>query len=358
MPFTATPLLPGDLLDSARKFAIAADARTAELAGVRERDAHVAQLWQQATELGWPAIAVPEDQGGVGGGLADLAALVEGAAGAALPLPLIPACAVAPALLEAAGEAGHESLTGIAEGSLRVVPVLSEDAPGLRAVREGDSWRLSGQISGAPRLPGLTHLLVACAAENGTALLLLPADAPGLMLRQHERLDGQPSLDATCEGAPATLLAQGEAVDAALARARDAAAFLISVEAVAAMGAALEQTIGYLNTRVQFAQPLSAFQALRHRTVDLYVQMETARALVRHLLEQVEAGTPWSGREVSLSKLQIGLIARAFAKEAIHLHGGMGMTEELGAVRLAKRLLLVEFEYGDSAARAEALLAA
>jgi alkylation response protein AidB-like acyl-CoA dehydrogenase len=128
--------------------------------------------------------------------------------------------------------------------------------------------------------------------------------------------------------------------------------------AVSAMGAALEQTVGYLNTRVQFGQPLASFQALRHRTVDLYVAYETARALMRHLLEQAEAGTPWAARELSLAKLHIGPAARAFAKEVIQLHGGMGLTEELAAVRLAKRLLLVEFEYGDSITRAEALLAA
>jgi alkylation response protein AidB-like acyl-CoA dehydrogenase len=356
MAFTATPLLPGDLFDSAAKFAAAADARIAELAKVRERDEHAARLWEQAAELGWPAIMVPEEQGGIGGGIPDVAALVEGGARAALPLPLVPACAIVPILLQAAGEAGQAALTGLAEGISRIIPVLPEDAPGLRATRQGEAWRLDGTADGVARLPGLTHLLVACAAEGGPTLLLVEASSPSL--RPHERLDGQPSLDASFDGTAATLLAQGSAVEAALSRAQDAGAFLTCMAAVSAMGAALEQTVGYLNTRVQFGQPLASFQALRHRTVDLYVAYETARALMRHLLEQAEAGTPWAARELSLAKLHIGPAARAFAKEVIQLHGGMGLTEELAAVRLAKRLLLVEFEYGDSITRAEALLAA
>jgi alkylation response protein AidB-like acyl-CoA dehydrogenase len=350
-------MLPGDLFDSAAKFAIAADRRTAELAGVRQRDTQAATLWQEATELGWPALLVPEEQGGVGGGIPDMAALVEGGARAALPLPLVSACAVAPLLLAAAGEAGHATLAGIADGSHRIVPVLPEDAPGLRMVRDGAAWRLSGTAAGVARLPGLTGLLLACQDQGGTALLLLPADATGLILRPHERLDGQPSLDAVLDHAPASLLARGKAVEAALAQARDAGVFLCCLGAVAAMGAALEQTVGYLNTRAQFGQPLSSFQALRHRTVDLYVAYETARALMRRLLDQAEAGRPWAARELSLTKLQIGPAARHFAKEVIQLHGGMGVTEELAAVRLCKRLLLVEFEYGDSITRAEALLA-
>ena len=107
----------------------------------------------------------------------------------------------------------------------------------------------------------------------------------------------------------------------------------------------LEQTIAYLNERVQFDARLASFQVLRHRVADLYVAQENARALVSGLLDRVAEGE-WPERELDLAKLHLGLASRRFAAATIQLHGGMGMTEELPASRLAKRLLMVEFEYG------------
>ena len=122
------------------------------------------------------------------------------------------------------------------------------------------------------------------------------------------------------------------------------------------MGALLEQTIAYLTSRVQFDAPLASFQALRHKVADLYVAQENARAMVAGLLEQIDEPGRWPARELDLAKLYLGPASRRFAAGTIQLHGGMGMTEELPASRLAKRLLMVEFEYGDTAFQEARLL--
>jgi alkylation response protein AidB-like acyl-CoA dehydrogenase len=256
-------------------------------------------------------------------------------------------------MLEAAGKAGVAALTGIAAGTQRIAvafaPIHGEAAGShFLASWDGAAPRLGGALIGVDCPPGVTGVLVATAIEGEPALLLLAQEARRMGLRHHERIDGRPTVDLgfgsdiRLDGA---LLARGTSVGRAMAHAMRAGALLTCVEAVGAMGALLEHTIAYLNDRVQFDNRLSSFQVLRHRVADLYVTQENARALVSGLLDRIAAGE-WPERELDLAKLHLGLASRRFAAATVQLHGGMGMTEELPASRLAKRLLMVEFEYG------------
>ena len=357
MPFTAAPMTPGDLFDSAAKLASACDARFARLVHPQNRSALLAEVWREVSDLGWPSVAIPEDAGGAGGTLRDVAALVEGCARSALALPIASAFGVVPILLGGAGDAGRDLLTGIAAGTHRVAaaiaPVHSSAAgSSLSACWSDGMPRMTGAMIGVECPPEATHILVACPVEGEAVLLCLARDDARVSFRHHERIDCRPTIDfhfgqdLLLEG---TLLARGAAVDQATAKAMRAGAFLVCVEAVGAMGALLEQTIAYLNTRVQFDVPLSSFQVLRHKVADLYAIQENARALVADLLDQVASHDAWPNRELDIAKLYLGPASRSFAAGTIQLHGGMGMTEELPASRLAKRLLMVEFEYGDTA---------
>jgi alkylation response protein AidB-like acyl-CoA dehydrogenase len=174
-------------------------------------------------------------------------------------------------------------------------------------------------------------------------------------------MDGRASADIGFGAVAAGMrdvLATGETVRAAVEQVRDKAALLAGVEAVAAMGALLEQTIAYLSERKQFGVALSSFQVLRQYVADMYVAYENLRALLNSTLQRVavEPELPWE--EVALVKVRLADVARFFAHNAIQLHGGMGVTEELQATRLAKRILMSDFEYGDGAFQAERLLRA
>ena len=365
MPFTATPMVPGDLFDSAAKLASASDARFARLVAPEDRARFLGEVWRELADLGWPSVAIPEDSGGAGGTLRDVAALVEGGARSALALPLASAFGVVPILLASAGDASQQVLAGIAAGTHRVAaaiaPIHTSAAGSPMLARwSGSVPRISGAMIGVECPPGATHFLIACAVEGEAVLLLLPSDDERLALRFHERIDCRPTADLhfgedrLLQG---SLLARGEAVGRTTVQAIRAGAFLACVESVAAMGALLEQVIAYLSNRVQFDAPLASFQALRHKVADLYVVQENARALVTGLLDQVASSDPWPDRELDLAKLYIGPASRRFAAGTIQLHGGMGMTEELPASRLAKRLLMVEFEWGDTSFHEARLLA-
>ncbi len=362
MAFSATPMVPGDLFESAAKLASACDARFARQAEPKDRAALLAATWQEVVALGWPSVAVPEACGGAGGTLRDVAALVEGGARAALALPLASALGVVPVLLDGIGTAGQDLLRGIAAGTHHVAAAtdaIHGDAFG--AGWAGDAPRLSGAVVGIDCPPALTHVLLACTIDGEDVLLAMARDDARLSFQAHERIDCRPTIDVRFDGntpLAGNVLARGPAVGRAVQRAVRAGTLLACVEAVAAMGAALEQAIAYLKERVQFDAPLSSFQVLRHRVADLYAEQESARALVSDLIEQVAASPDWPERDIDLAKLHLGPASRRFAAAIIQLHGGMGMTEELAASRLAKRLLMVEFEYGDTAFHEARLLAA
>ena len=367
MPFAPIPLVPGDAFDAALRFGRAVDADASRLSDPAERADRLARHWREAMRLGWAGILVPEESGGAGGALPDLVALVDGVGRSAAPLPLVSACAVAPRLLLAAGEAGRPALAEIADGQMRPCPIVLcgpsppayDDAP-LRLREEGGRLVLHGTALGVEAPPEPTHHLVACDVEGGgagPALVLLPADAPGLSIVRHERMDGRPTLDFECRSVPAGLpLAQGRAVLAAAEAAQDLGALLTCVESVSAMGALIEQTVAYLSGRVQFGAALSTFQALRHRAAEMYVAYENFRGLVVHAVRRMEEDPAAASRDVALAKLRLGFAGRFVAEAGIQLHGGMGLTEELAAGRLARRILMAEFEYGDRAHHAARLL--
>jgi alkylation response protein AidB-like acyl-CoA dehydrogenase len=127
-------------------------------------------------------------------------------------------------------------------------------------------------------------------------------------------------------------------------------AVLTCVETVGAMGAMIEQTIEYLSTRIQFGVALSTFQALRHRAVEMYVAYEGARGLVKQIAldwSANPASCDAQNQDAALTKLYLANVGRMVAESVIQLHGGMGMTVEMPAARLAMHTLMCNLQFGD-----------
>lgn len=353
MGFVAQPLFSGDLYEAAAKLARAAEVGRTDAAG---RVAAQGRQWRQAMALGWPVIVVPETSGGLGGSLTDLVALVDGAAGQAPVLPLASLCGVVPALLTAAPVAARWLIDDMASGTECVTPILdaigewsvNPDPPSAKRDAAG-SVVLCGTASGVETIVETTTYLLPCPFEGEAALLAVPARALAAP-RQFLRMDGRLAVDLSLTGVvlPAeAVLAVGEAVERWAAAALELGAALTCVEVVACIGGALGCTIAYLSERKQFGVALSTMQALRHKVAELYISYETSRALVAALLGAMAEGP--ASRAVALTKARIGAVARQAAETVIQLHGGMGLTEELPATRFNKRLLMAEFDYGDTA---------
>jgi len=335
MHFSADTMFPGDLFDAASRFAAASSTGNST-----RRDA-----WGQAVAMGWPALLVGEARGGAGGTLADLGAVLEGCARHALGLPLVRRCALAPALLMAANNAAADDVLRALCAAEIDLDVADGNALTVTPLPDG-GVRLGGVLEQVDAELPFTHVLVAA----GEHLLLLPRSALPAPAARYAGIDGTAGTDIALDGtvlpAAAVLLAGVQARSAA-ATAEDLAMLVTAIEMAAMLGATVEHCIVHLNTRRQFGVALSTFQVLRHKVVDLYVQFESASVLLARLVHDTVASGQLARRDAALCKLYLDDLARHAAESAIQLHGGMGMTAELPAARLACRLLCAEFEHGD-----------
>lgn len=334
MQFSADTMFPGDLFEAASRFAADSGA-----------DGDLQNAWRQAAEMGWPALLVDEARGGAGGTLADLGAVIEGCARHALGLPLVRRCAQAPAMLMAAGGAAADAaLRALCAGEIDL-DVADGSALSVTPL-PGGGVRLSGTLEATDAELPFSHVLAAASGH----VLLLPQSALPAASARHVGIDGARIADHVVTGLalPASAVLQsGEAAQRAAATAQDLATFATTLDIAATLGATIEHCIAYLSTRVQFGVALSTFQVLRHKVVELYVDYESASVLLARLVADTVASGQLTGRDAALCKLYLSNLARRAAEASIQLHGGMGMTAELPAARLARRLLCAEFAQGD-----------
>ncbi len=387
MAWKVEPLFAGMLHDAATRIAtdVAASSATARAGTGMRAGAGTAPTApiDPIASMGLAGVLVPQAFGGMGASVTELGAVVDAFAARALPLSVIERCVVAPLLLidvdapdRALGPACAGWLRAIAAGDARIAPLLPARgmpaAPGVVAARNagGGGFTLDGCVEGVDLVetPGAepTHwLIVADRPDDAASHAVFVVDASALPppAARYRSVDGRVTGDFVLRATPlgpATYVAGGPALERSIACADDLALALVCVDIVATLGALIEQTIAYLNERVQFGVALSSFQVLRHRLVDMYVRYESAKGIVASGLHGFPAegmGRHRDPRTLRLAKVSLGETARFAAESAIQLHGGMGMSEELPAARLAQRLLTNEFRCGDRFRHATALLA-
>lgn len=353
MPFSVSPMFPGDLYDSMDRMGSAQEAAWAQNAA-----SIGSAKWHQVLELGWQGVMVDECNGGVGATLVEFASIAEAAGRHAVIMPLTARCVVAPKLLAKSSNATARALLElVATGQASACPAIaSAPHPALKATPMSDGrFQLSGTIRGADLTEPASHLIVNTVSEGAGAplLALIPTDTLSQDRRSYSGLDGRRTSDILMDGLVVEcehVLLTGPAVKAAVDDAMATGAVLACVQTVGALGAMIEQTIEYLSTRTQFGVALSTFQALRHRVVEMYVAYESARGLVKQVTEELSLGQVtdlFRDRDAALTKLYLTTVGRMVAESAIQLHGGMGMTVEMPAARLAMHTLMCSLEYGD-----------
>jgi alkylation response protein AidB-like acyl-CoA dehydrogenase len=313
---------------------------------VAAKEGYSAELWSRFAEMGLTALPLPSEYNGFGGGAVDLMGVMEAFGESLVVEPLVPT--LLGALLVAKGgsaELKQSILPAVAEGRMKLAFAHAE--PGsrydLKAIKTSASGaKLSGEKSAVLGAPMADKLVVS--AEGGTLLLVDRADATIKPLRT---LDEMMAGDVSFRSAKAIALQGGfdlieEAVDFATA--------LACAEAAGAMKFACDSTLEYLKTRKQFGVPIGTFQALQHRIVDLYIAQEQARSMACLACSKVDAHDNPADRmrAVSAAKIKIADNARLVSQEAVQLHGGMGMSEELKISHTFRRLTVLAQQYGDA----------
>jgi alkylation response protein AidB-like acyl-CoA dehydrogenase len=320
------------------------------------------EVWRAfADELGILGAALPEEAGGIGGGPVEVMVIAEALGHALVVEPYVDTAVVAAGLLlRAGGERAAAVLEGIVEGRAIVALAAAEEQSGDRwldvattAHRDGAGWVLTGAKMMVVSGPIATHLLVTARSENGISLFLVEvADvAAGLEVHGYRTVDDRRAADLVLTdlrlSADALLGGEGEAWPS-LAQARDEGAAAVCAEAVGGMRRVLGDTVEYCKQRQQFGQPIGSFQVLQHRMVDMHMELEQAVAAVYLAVLNLEADAATRARAVSAAKATIGRAARFIGQNAVQLHGGMGMTEELAIGHYFKRLTAVQYEFGST----------
>ena len=316
--------------------------------------------WREFGELGWLAAGLPEAAGGLGGGAVDHMLLAQCFGAALWNGPWLGSIVMGADLLAASdAEAARALLPALIAGRSILACALHEPHvrhdPGAvrtRARRDADGWCLHGAKSQVEWAAVADALLVSARRDDGTlALFLVPAGTPRLARRDWPSIDGRRLAELTLDGVHVdddALLAEDAL--AMIERVCDRAAAALVAEASGAMWMLYETTLAYLGTRRQFGVALGSLQALQHRMVDVYADCEMATSMAWLAAHAAEREAPNErARAVSAAKCRVGHAAARVAQEAVQLHGGMGMTDELPVGHYFKRLTAINTMLGDPA---------
>jgi alkylation response protein AidB-like acyl-CoA dehydrogenase len=306
--------------------------------------------WLALKEAGVVGLRAPEGLGGLGLPVAEAEPVLDVLGDLCLGAPFLETSIIAAGLLACAKTPASQALLArIAEHGV-VVAVAGLESMGaerLTAAADGVGWCLEGVARIVIDAGEATALLVLATMPDGQRDgFLVDAGAHGLTLRQVPTIDGRMAADVAFVGVrllpEARLGLWADAIDAVL----DEAVAAVCIEASALMRRLVADTTAYVKGREQFGQPLGAFQVVQHRLVDMNIQARRATAIARRALAALDTHPVVRGRAVSAAKLTICRAGRFVGQNAVQLHGGMGMTEEMPVGRYFKRLTVIEAQLG------------
>ncbi len=321
------------------------------------------QAWMTLTELGMTALPIPEAQGGFNGSAVDMMVVMHELGRGLIVEPYFSTVLGAEFLKQAGG---HEDvLEQIAAGTLKMACALHERQSrhdlfdiATSAKPDRDGYLLEGTKTVVVHGAQADMLIVPARTGGaqrdleGISLFLVSRDTPGVTCCDYRTIDGQRAADITFSSVrlPASALLGNTGTGwKLLDAASDYGVALLCAEAVGAMEALNAATLEYLKTRQQFGVPIGKFQALQHRMVDMFMQLEQACSMA--MLAAVKMGSldvVERRRTVSAAKARIGQALKFVGQQAVQLHGGMGVTNELPAAHLFKRLTMIELTLGDT----------
>ena len=328
------------------------------------------EVWQSFAELGWTAFPFSEDDGGFDGGPVDLMVVMERLGRGLIVEPYLANVVLAGGILKrAANNAQKEQwLSPMIGGELQATLAFVEPQAryninniATKAVRDGKSWVLNG--SKGYVLNGANSDLVIVPARSsgeqcdtsGVTLFGIAKDTAGISILDYASVDGQRAAEINMKDVALPLDAVIGEVDAGFDVLRatiDDATFAVCAEAVGIMGVLTEKTIEYSKDRVQFGVPISSFQALQHRMVDMYTACEQSRSLLMWaamtIADQDADSSKDATKAVHSLKYQIGVAGTLVGEEAVQIHGGMGVTWELDVAHYFKRLTAIGLMFGNA----------
>lgn len=304
------------------------------------------KVWATLCELGIPALLVPEEHGGLGLALLDAAVASEELGRAVAPAPFLGTAVLAPLALRAAGSPAQQAewLPRIASGRSLVGVAFTE---GFSGARDGAGVRIAnGRLNGSALFVVDGVAADTCiVAERGGAMHLVHAKASGLQRRTLRAVDGtRPTLDLRFENVEAQPLPGANA--AVLARLRDAAWIMLAADALGAGWAMIDKAVAYSKERRQFGRLIGSFQAVKHLCAEMATELEPGRALLWYAAHAYDVMPDEAPLYAAHGKALLDDAGRFVARTATEVHGGIGITDELGLHYWFKRIAFDRALYG------------
>ena len=304
--------------------------------------------WRLLCDAGVIGLRVPEQLGGLGLSVREAEPVFEAIGEERVAVPYLDTAVLAAGLLQIErSPIGDELLRAIAtEGTrIAVAGIDRRLRNAVSATPTATGWRLDGDARLVLDGAEAPWVLVAARTETyQTALLAVRRDAQGLTGRDYPTIDGHGASDLRFINVDAVLLA-GDAHEA-LAAAADEAIACLATEAAALMRRLVADTIAYAKAREQFGQAIARYQVVQHRLVDMHMEARRAGAIARRAMAALDGHWRERGRMASAAKATAAAAGRFVGQQAVQLHGGMGMTDELSIGRYFKRLTAIETELG------------
>lgn len=322
--------------------------------------------WKLFAELGWLMVPFKEEDGGLGGTAVDVVGLMEELGKGIVVEPILPTVILGGGLIAEAGNAEQkEALLGsLMEGNLQLAFAFAEPQSRYnladvttKAEKVGDGYKINGHKAAVLNGNNADKIIVAVRTsgdqrdQDGISLLIVDADTQGLHKRPYETVDGQQGAEISFKDVTvpaANLLGEEGKALPVIETVIDRAALAVSAEAVGAMEVTYKKTVEYTKTRKQFGVPIAVFQALQHRMAEMFMEHEQAKSIMLMAAMKCDSAGGVDRKAVSAAKSRIGKAARQVGQEAIQLHGGIGVTEELDVGHYFKRLTAIQFIFGST----------
>ena len=322
--------------------------------------------WQKFAELGWLGISVSEDSGGFGGSAIESMLIMEAFGKGLVVEPFLETMIMSGGLIDAHGSDQQKAsiLEPAISGEMQLALAYAEPQSRFNlsdvvteAKPEGDNFVLNGYKSVVMNGPSANKILVSARTsgsqleENGLTLFIVDADSNGLNKTNYKTVDGRRASDISLENVTVSKDDVVGGIDSGfeiLDLAIDKAILAISAEAVGAMEVLYKATVEYTKTREQFGTAIGKFQVLQHRMVDMFMEYEQCKSLLYMATMKQEEGAADAKKAISGLKYQVGKAGKFIGQQAVQLHGGMGVTDELNVGHYFKRLTTIGTIFGNT----------
>ena len=322
--------------------------------------------WRDFVELGWTAIPFAEQDEGFGDGAAELMLIMQAFGHGLVVEPYLASIVLAGTVLGEAGSAAQKQrwlqplMQGSSMGALAFVEPqaryeLSNVCTTAQRVAEGyviDGFKsvvLNGASADILLVPARTS--GAQRDGQGVSIFAIDANAKGITRRDYATIDGFRASDIRFEQVlveSQALIGQPNAGSAIIQKSIDRATLAVCAEALGVMEQLVSKTIEYAKTHKQFGVPIGSFQALQHRLVDMFMNLEQTRSLLYRAVMQLDADVPDAVRTLAALKYYVGTTGRRIGEEAVQMHGGMGVSDELDIGHFFKRLIMIDTLFGNA----------